>query len=104
VVYIGMTNIHVIRYTTRPEAVQANTRLVAGVYDELAALRPDGLCYATLLLPAAGTFLHVVADEAGASPLPQLGAFREFQRDLADRVLAPPLREAATVVGAYRFG
>jgi hypothetical protein len=99
-----MTNIHVIRYTTRPDATDQNARLVAGVYDELAARQPDGLRYATLLLPAEHTFLHIVTGELAATVLPGLPAFQEFQQDLAARVLAAPQRAAATLVGGYRLG
>jgi hypothetical protein len=114
-----MTDIHVIRYTTRPDAIDENARLVAGVYGELAARRPAGLRYATLLLPAEGLFLHVVThdgarhdgarhdgepDGAGAGVLPGLPAFQEFQRELAGRVLAPPVRSPAVLVGRYRIG
>jgi hypothetical protein len=97
-----MTNIHVIRYTTRPDAVAENARLAGAVYDELATRQPADLRYATLLLPEEHAFLHVVAGTDGI--LPELAAFQEFQRDLAARVLTAPRRVAATLVGRYRLG
>ena len=87
----------VIRYQVRPEAAEENQRLVEGVFAQLAAVAPPGLRYTSLRLADGVTFVHVVDGEG----LPELPAFQEFQRCLADRLAAGPARDAAVTVGAY---
>ncbi|MBY8880027.1 hypothetical protein [Actinacidiphila acidipaludis] len=96
-----MNTFHVIRYTVRPDAVAENSRLVGSVYRELADRRPADFRYATLLV-GGGAFLHLAVTEGtGPAPLLALPAFQAFQRDLGDRVTAPPTRGDAVVVGNY---
>jgi hypothetical protein len=99
----GNTAISIIRYRTRPEAAQENQKLVEEVYAELAEKAPDGVRYMTLRLADGVTFVHVVTYEDGPEPLTGLAAFQRFSESVGDRVVAPPEREEATVVGAYRF-
>ncbi|MFI0237674.1 hypothetical protein [Streptomyces sp. NPDC016845] len=87
----------VIRYRTKPEAAEENQRLIKNVFAELAATAPPGLRYSTFRLADGVTFVHVVDGEG----LPELPAFQEFQRAVADRLTAPPTREGATLVGSY---
>lgn len=90
----------VIRYQTSPETADENQRLVEKVYAELAVEAPDGLRYTTLRLADGVTFLHFVMSEGG-DELPGLAAFQAFQSELGDRVVAPPERTDATVIGSY---
>jgi hypothetical protein len=98
-----MTKIRVVRYTTTPETVAENTRLVSEVFAALDAAKPEGLRYGTLLLPDEDTFIHIVLTPGDASPLPHLPAFDEFQRDLNSRVVAPARPAAATLLGNFRL-
>jgi len=100
---MGMTNIRVVRYTTTPETVAENTRLVSQVFAALDDAKPDGFRYGTLLLPEENTFLHLVITPGEENPLPGLAAFDEFQRDLNSRVVGPPRPAAATLVGNFRL-
>jgi hypothetical protein len=86
----------VIRYQTRPEAAEENQRLIEGVFAQLAAVAPPGLRYSSLRLADGVTFVHVV-DGEGLAALP---AFQEFQRGLADRLAAGPVRDEAALIGA----
>jgi hypothetical protein len=90
----------VIHYRTHPDAADANQALVEQVFAQLDAEQPDGVRYATLRL--GDRFVHLVlADDPG---LPgRLSAFAAFQEGLADRLVDPPERSAATVVGSYRL-
>jgi hypothetical protein len=99
-----MSSSMVNRYTVHPEAAEENARLVQNVFQELADSRPDGLHYATFRLADGVSFVHVVSTDGEANPLGQIAAFAEFQRDIADRVTAPPIAAAATIVGSYGFG
>jgi hypothetical protein len=95
----------VIRYKTKRESADENQRLVEGVYAELATRDPGGIRYATFRLDD-GSFVHIFSTEADAtspSPLSTSPAFAEFQRNLAERCVEPPLAHEATLVGSYRL-
>jgi hypothetical protein len=93
-----------IRYKTRPEMADQNAQLVAGVFEELKALKPEGVRYLTLRLDD-DTFVHLVETEAsdGSSALPKLAAFQAFQSGIRERCAEPPLFRGVSIVGNYRM-
>jgi hypothetical protein len=93
-----------ISYKTRPDTSDANAALIAAVFAELEAAKPDGLRYLSLRLDD-DTFIHVVETTAddGSSVLPKLAAFQAFQSGIRDRCAEPPQVRQATVVGNYRM-
>ena len=95
----------IVRYKVKPERAAENVELVRAVYDELARSRPAGLRYATFQLDDGVSFIHVAIDEtdSGRSPLTEVAAFREFQREIADRCEDQPQVSESHEVGAYRF-
>jgi hypothetical protein len=98
-----MNNAVVVRYTTRPEAADENQRLVEQVYAELARTNPGGLRYATFRLADGVTFVHVAIVESETNPLGRTAAFLEFQREIGQRCVDPPVASDARLVGAYRL-
>jgi hypothetical protein len=94
-----------IRYKTKPETAGDNQRFVEKVYEELTALDPGGVHYATLRLEDGLTFMHLFitdSDEA-ANTLGGIAAFAEFLRDLPQRCAELPTAQPITVVGSYRM-
>ena len=92
-----------IRYKTKPELADTNAALVAAVFAELKAARPDGVRYLTLRLED-GTFVHFVeTEDDAAGVLPGLAAFKAFQNGIRDRCIEPPQPGSATIVGNYRM-
>ena len=93
-----------IRYKAKPEAADKNAELVAAVFAELKAAKPEGVRYLTLRLED-DSFVHLVETTAddGSSPLPKLAAFQAFQSGIRDRCAEPPMPRGATVVGNYRM-
>ena len=93
-----------IRYRTRPETSDSNAALIAAVFAELDAAKPEGLRYLSLRLDD-DTFIHVVetAADDGSSVLPKLAAFQAFQSGIRERCAEPPQVRQATVVGNYRM-
>ncbi|MFI6580832.1 hypothetical protein [Embleya sp. NPDC050493] len=87
----------VIRYRTRPEAAEENQRLIENVFAELESTAPPGLRYSSFRLTDGVTFVHVVDGDG----LVELPAFREFQRNLGDRLAVDVSRDDAVVVGSY---
>ena len=98
-----MSEITIVRYTTRPEAAEENQRLVEKVFAELDADDPGGLRYASFRLADGVSFVHVALREGEDHPLAASAAFAEFQRGIGERVTAPPEAVTATLVGSYRL-
>jgi hypothetical protein len=93
-----------IRYKAKPEAAEKNAELVAAVFAELKAARPEGVRYLTLRLED-DSFVHLVetAAEDGSSPIPKLAAFQAFQSGIRERCAELPVPRGATIVGNYRM-
>jgi hypothetical protein len=93
-----------ISYKTKPELADKNAELVAAVFEELKAAKPDDVRYATLRLED-NTFVHLVETAAGdgSSALPKLRAFQAFQSGVRERCAEPPLFRGATILGNYRM-
>jgi hypothetical protein len=93
-----------IRYKTKPESADRNAELIAAVFTELKAAKPDGVRYLSLRLDD-DTFIHLVESTAedGSTPIPKLAAFQAFQNGIRERCAEPPLLREATIVGDYRM-
>jgi len=92
-----------IRYKIRPELADKNAELIAGVFEELRAAKPDGVRYLSLRLED-DTFVHFVeAESDSANTLPGLAAFKAFQSGIRERCIEPPLARGVTIVGNYRM-
>ena len=93
----------IVRYKVKPDRAEENVALVEAVYDELERTRPEGLRYATLRLEDGVSFVHLAVNETDGSPLTELPAFKEFQREIGDRCDEPPQVTDVREVGSYRF-
>jgi hypothetical protein len=93
-----------IRYKTKADMTDKNAELIAAVFRELKAARPDGVRYLSLRLED-DTFIHLVetTTDDGAGALPKLAAFGAFQSGIRERCAEPPLVRGVTVVGNYRM-
>ena len=67
----------------------------------LAELQPADFRYTTYRLADGVTFVHVAELAGTENPLSTLPAFAEFQRDVAERCVEPPVANEAIVVGSY---
>ena len=93
----------IVRYKVKADRVEENVALVRAVYDELERTRPEGLRYATLQLDDDVSFVHMAVNETDGNPLTELAAFKEFQREIADRCEEQPQVTDVREVGSYRF-
>ena len=93
-----------IRYKAKPEAADKNAELVAAVFAELKAAKPETVRYLTLRLDD-DSFVHLVETTAedGTSALPKLAAFQAFQSGIRERCIEPPVAGGVTIVGNYRM-
>jgi hypothetical protein len=94
----------VIRYSVKNGSLEENRALIAKVFEELDRTAPQALQYLAMELDG-GDFIHVVGskDEKGASPLPELAAFKAFIAGHADRRSTPVTRSPARIIGNYRM-
>ena len=65
-----------VRYTTTEESAAANAALVRAVFDELRALAPGGLRYASYQLGDGRTFLHLASISPPSSRRPPIRSSR----------------------------
>jgi hypothetical protein len=91
-----------IRYKTKPEAADRNAELIAKVFEELKAAKPDGLRYLSLRLDD-DSFVHFVETEDGANLLTKLETFQAFQSGVRERCVELPQARGVTIVGNYRM-
>ena len=101
-----------VRYRVKPEAAEANERLVRDVYEELGRLRPDGFHYGTFKLDDGVTFVHLATHDDDDNPLgrgrgvpplpgePARALRRAAGADRAGRGRVVPLRRSRVVSGA----
>jgi hypothetical protein len=94
----------VTRYAMRSvEEADENQRRVEGVFEELAATRPDDVSYIVLRL-ANDSFVHVSFhdhSEDAVNPIASTAAFAHFQDGHADRREGGVDQQTAQLVGAY---
>jgi hypothetical protein len=92
-----------IRYRTKPGLADKNAALIAGVFEELEAAKPEGIRYLSLRLDD-DTFVHFVeAESDSADALTGLPAFKAFQSGIRERCIEPPQPGGVTIVGNYRM-
>lgn len=90
-----------VRYKVKPEHAARNETLVRNVYDELAAIAPAGLRYATFALDDGLSFVHFASIEGDGNPLTEIAAFRAFTENIEDRCDEPPRPVALRAIGSY---
>jgi len=92
-----------IRYKTKPGMADTNAALIAEVFAELKATRPEGVRYLSLRLDD-DSFVHFVETETdAATTIPSLAAFKTFQAGIRERCIEPPQPRGAIIVGNYRM-
>ena len=93
----------VVTYTIKPEALAEHLGLIADVFAELQATNLATADYRVLRLADGVSFVHVstsfTAD--GTNPVPELGSFKAFSRDLASRVVGPPSASPADLIESH---
>jgi hypothetical protein len=91
-----------VRYKTTKEHAKKNIELVHAVFNQLRAGAPGGIRYSTFHLDDGQTFIHVATVESlDENPLVKLAAFKEFQKQLKDRCIEPPVVTEMSPVDSY---
>jgi hypothetical protein len=93
-----------VRYKVKPDQTAKNEELVRAVYDELRRTEFEGLRYATFKLDDDVSFVHIAVETGdGQGSLADVGAFKEFTKDIGERCEVPPVATALREVGSFRF-
>jgi hypothetical protein len=93
-----------VRYKVKPERAQENEQLIRAVYEELQSTVPAGLRYATFRLDDGVSFVHIASNETdGPTPLLEVAAFQQFQKDVGVRCAEPPVSGELHEIGSFRF-
>jgi hypothetical protein len=102
-VTLGTRNV-VVTYQVRPEALDEHLQLIAAVFDELDAQRPEDVEYKVLRLADGVSFVHISTADSpdGSNPLTRLEAFLAFSETAGERAATPPTPVQAELVGTYR--
>jgi hypothetical protein len=91
-----------VRYKTSEAHAHANEERVRAVFNELRSTAPQGIRYATYRLADGVTFIHIATLETpDKNPLAALPSFKEFQRQLKDRCVEPPVLTELSAVDSY---
>lgn len=88
-----------VRYRVRPECAEENERQVREVFEELAAARPEGFAYESMVLSDGVTFVHVL--DGDTEVLPRLPAFERFSSTVGARCEDPPRQSTVRIVGSF---
>lgn len=92
-----------IRWKIKPDQVERELALLRAVYEDMHAVRPEGLRYATFQLDDGVTFVDVAEMAGGPGVLQQVEAFQRYRATLDERCDEPPAVTVLHEVGAYRF-
>jgi hypothetical protein len=91
----------VVQYFTTSEGAQRNRELIEDVLIELGARDPGGLHYQVLMFGSGAGFMHIVAFDGTSDPFADCAAYREFHRELAQRLATKPVVTHAMLIGSY---
>ena len=92
-----------IRYKTKPEMADTNAALIAEVFAELKAAKPEGVRYLSLRLDDDSFVPFVETEDDATVTLPSLAAFKAFQAGVRQRCIESPQASGAIIVGNYRM-
>lgn len=98
-----MTRAAVVQYHMTTVSTERNTQLIEDVLVELAARDPGGLHYQVFRFDDGVGFMQVAVFDGTTDPFAECSAYRNFHRELGDRLAAPPVTRGSGRI-ALRFG
>ncbi len=94
-----------VQYKTTEALADENAALVRAVFDELAAVRPGGIRYASYRRAGDANFVHIATiDTPNENPLSALPSFKNFQSQLRARCVEAPVVTELSRLGSYGEG
>ena len=96
--------LHMVQSKVNAERVDDILAAAKKTFAALDDAQPEGIRYASAVLPDGETFLALLAlDDGVENPLPSVAEFREFLELVEASRAAPPDVQPLTVVGSYRL-
>ena len=94
-----------VRYKVKSEKAEENKQLIRAVFEELKAKQPDGIRYASFILPDGVSFMHIASVETtdGSNPLGMTDAFKVFQKEIKERCEEQPVAMDLQEIGSYKL-
>lgn len=97
-------NVMMIRPRVKPESVGELEAAVEKMFAAIEQAKPEGVRYASCKLADGETFVVLLAlDDGIDNPLTAVPEFREFQENLREWIVEPPIPDRLTVLGSYRL-
>lgn len=97
-------SVQMVQAKIKPESVSDVEAEAKKMFAVINDTQPEGIRYASCLLPDGETFLAFLKIEDGfENPLPGLAEFREFLERVEASRAAPADVQPLTVVGSYRL-
>ena len=97
-------SVQMVQAKIKAESVTDVQAAAKNMFAAINAAQPEGIRYATLLLPDGETFVALLqVDDGVENPLPGLPELRELQEGLKGSLAEPPNSQPLTVIGSYRL-
>jgi hypothetical protein len=91
----------VVQYQTIADSAEHNRSVIEDVLIDLGVRDPGGLDYQVFQYEDGVGFLHLAVFDGTSDPFADCGAYREFHRDLQQRLAVPPTISRAVLIGSY---
>ena len=99
-----MTGAAVVQYRTTTDSADRNRQLIEDLLTELARRDPGGLHYQVLRFHDGVGFMHMAVFDGTTDPFTSCAAYREFHRELGERLVEPPVVMRAVLIDAFQPG
>ena len=97
-------SVHMVQSRVRPERVADVRAAAKKTFAAIDAAQPEGIRYASCLLPDGETFIALLQIDHGVeNPLPGFPEFRAFLEGVEASRAAPANVRPLTVIGSYRL-
>ena len=97
-------SVQMVQAKIKAESVTDVQAAAKNTFAAINAAQPEGIRYASCLLPDGETFVALLqVDDGVENPLPGLPEFREFIEGVEASRAEPPNVQPLTVIGSYRL-
>jgi hypothetical protein len=97
-------SVQMVQAKIKAESVTDVQAAAKNMFAAINAAEPEGIRYASCLLPDGETFVALLqVDDGVENPLPGLPEFREFIEGVEASRAEPPNVQPLTVIGSYRL-
>ena len=97
-------SVQMVQAKIKVESVTDVQAAAKNMFAAINAAEPEGIRYASCLLPDGETFVALLqVDDGVENPLPGLPEFREFIEGVEASRAEPPNVQPLTVIGSYRL-